>query len=150
MKLNIVCIECIKCGAMIFPPSDVSDFGQEVYEEVIELPSIEPERLPTDEELKIMNEMRRKAGLPEFRSVDDWVSEYKKWATSYKADKKSEAEKRLSELKGKLKEVSMPEEAKAFRITGRRHQAVLEQFESGWRLKCPICGAQLVETRWPK
>jgi hypothetical protein len=50
-------------------------------------------------------------------------------------------------LERKLREASMTEEPKAFRIRGRRHLAVLERFENGWRLKCPICGAQLIEAR---
>jgi hypothetical protein len=148
MKLNIEWIECIKCGAMIFPPAEVSDFGQEVYEEVVEVPPLEPGTLPTDEELKIMNDARMAAGLPKFESVDDWVSYYKGWATSYRADRRSKAQKRLSELKAKLEKVELVEEAKAIRIRGRRHRAVLEPAERGWRLKCPICGFTLIEARW--
>jgi hypothetical protein len=148
MKLNVVCMECIKCGAMSYPPSDVSDVGQEIYEEVFDAPPLEPERLLADEELKAINKARRAAGLPEFKDVGEWASEYRKWAASYRESRREEALQRLSELKGRLKEVDVAEEAKAFRIRGRRHLAVLETFERGWRLRCPVCGAQLVEARW--
>jgi hypothetical protein len=148
VKVNVVCIECIKCGAMIFPPSDVSDFGQEVYEEVIEVPPLEPERSPTDEELKAINEARSAMGLPKFKDAREWLSYYKAWATSYRDGKRSEAEKRLSELKAKLKEVELVEEDKAIRIRGRGHRAILESVERGWRLKCPICDSVLIEARW--
>jgi len=148
MKLNVVCMECVKCGAMSCPPSDVSDVGQEIYEEAFDAPPLEPEGLPTDEELKAINEARRAAGLPEFKDVGEWASEYRRWAASYREGRRGEALQRLSELRGKLKEVDVAEEPKAFRIRGRRHLAALEGFERGWRLKCPVCGAQLVEVRW--
>jgi len=148
MKLNVVCMECIKCGAMSYPPSDVSDVGQEIYEEVFDAPPLEPEGLPTPEELANINKGRREAGLPEFRDVADWAREYRAWASGFRADVKARAQARLAELKAKLREAELVEEPKAFRIRGRRHLAALEGLERGWRLKCPVCGAQLVEVRW--
>ena len=148
MKLNVVCMECIKCGAMSCPPSDVSDVGREAYEEAFDAPPLEPEGLPTPEGLANINRARREAGLPEFRDAADWAREYRAWASGLRADVRARAQARLAELKAKLREAELAEEPKAFRVRGRRHLAALETFERGWRLRCPICGAQLVEARW--
>jgi hypothetical protein len=144
MKLNVVCMECAKCGAMSYPPSDTSDVGQEIYEEAFDAPPLEPECLPTPEGLAVLNRIRRKAGLPEFKDVADWADDYRRQASALRAEAKAKAQARLA----KLREAELAEEPRAFKVVGRRYLAVLENFERGWRLKCPVCGAQLMEVGW--
>jgi len=153
MKHKILWMVCGSCGAYLFPPPEVSDVGQEDYEEVFEAPPVEPEKVPTEEELTEINKAREEAGLPPFGSVDEWVTYYKDWARNFRANVKSKAQKRLDELsKGppKVRGLQIVEEAKAFKVKGKRWKAVYEETETGWRLKCPHCGFVTLEWKRPR
>jgi hypothetical protein len=146
MKHSIEWIICNACGACIYPPTEVSDVGIEDYEEVFEAPPSEPEKLPTDEELAEINKARREAGLTEFASVQDWVAYYKDWARNFRNERKALAQTRQNELRPpKVKGLTLVEEAKAFKLVGKRWKAVYEEKETGWRLKCPHCNTVLLE-----
>jgi hypothetical protein len=147
MKYKIEWIECITCGAHIYPPSEVSDIGIEDYVETFEAPPLEPERIPAGEELAEMNKARREAGLKELASVEDWMAEYKQWATSFRENVRARAQERFEELKGKVRDLTLVEEEKTFKIVGKRHKAVYEETEAGWRLKCPLCDMVLIEKK---
>ncbi len=145
MKHKIEWIECSSCGAHIYPPEEVSDIGIEDYVETFEAPSLEPEWIPTGEELVETNKFRRETGFEELASVEDWIAEYREWATSFRESVRTRAQERFEVLKGKVRDLTMIEEEKAFKIVGKRHRAVYEETETGWRLKCPLCDMVLIE-----
>jgi hypothetical protein len=151
MKHNIEFMTCNNCGAHLYPPLEVSDIGIEDYEEAFEAPPIEPEKVPTEEELAEINKARREAGLPEFASVDEWKVYYKDWASTFRANKKAEAQARHDELSRgppKVRGLTLTEETKAFKVKGKRWKATYEETPTGWRLKCPHCNSILLE--WSK
>ena len=131
MKYNIEWMECMNCKTHSYPPSDVSDVGKEYYEEIYEVPSL----AMYDREL--VSDIDR-----------EYLEKAKTWALNYRNEVKSNVEKRLQELIGKVKDVQLVEEETAIKIVGKRYQAVLEKFDNGWRLKCPNCGFTLVECWW--
>ena len=145
MKHKIKWIECNSCGAHIYPPSEVSDIGIEDYVETFEAPPLEPELIPSDEKLAEMNKVRKEAGLKELASIEDWIAEYRQWATSFKESVRARAQERFEELKGKVRDLTMIDEEGDFKIIGKRHKAVYEETETGWRLKCPLCDMVLIE-----
>jgi len=144
MKLGIGYIECINCGTYIFPPKDASDVGIESYEEEYDVPPLNPVLIPSQKDLDEMNKTRQQDGLKPYASIDEWIADYKAWATSFRNDVKS----KLTELSKKIRNAQIVEESTAIRIIGKRYQATIETFERGWRLKCPNCNAVLVECRW--
>jgi rubrerythrin len=148
MKYNILYIECISCGTLIFPPKDVSDIGIESYEERYEVPSFNPKTVPTLEDLDSINKVRQEQRIQPYKSIDDWLADYKEWVINFRNDVKSKANSRLIELNNKILDAQIIEEDEAIRIIGKRYQAVLEKFDNGWRLKCPNCGFTLVECWW--
>jgi len=145
MKHKIECIECNSCGAHIYPPSEVSNVGAEDYIETFEAPPLEPELIPAGEELAEMNKARREAELKELATIEDWIAEYRQWATSFRESVRTRAQERFEELKSKVRDLTMMEEEGAFKIIGKRHKAVYEETETGWRLKCPLCDMVLIE-----
>jgi len=152
MKLKLEWQICPNCGAHLFPPLEVSDIGKEDYEEVFDAPQLEPEHIPTDEELAEINKTREEVGLPPFATVDDWVSYYKDWAGNFRKNVAAKAQARHGELsKGppKVRGLQIIEEAKAFRVKGKRWKAVYEETETGWRLRCPHCNTITLEWRKP-
>jgi len=148
MKLGIGYIECINCGTLSFPPAEASDVGIENYEEEYDVPPLNPVWIPSQKDLDDINKTRQQAGLKPYASIDEWIADYKAWATSFRNDVKGKANSRLTELSGKIRNAQIVEEDTAVRIIGKRYQAVIETFERGWRLKCPNCNAVLVECRW--
>jgi hypothetical protein len=148
VKLGIGYIECINCGMYIFPPKDASDVGIETYEERYDVPPIEPKWIPSQEDLDDINRARQQAGLKPYASTDDWIADYRAWATNFRDDVKNKANSRLAELSNKIRDAQIIEEDEAIRIVGKRYQAVIETFERGWRLRCPNCNYVLVECRW--
>jgi hypothetical protein len=140
-------MECINCGTYSFPPRDISDVGIEIYEEKYDVPPINPKQewIPN---LDDINRARQQAGLRPYASIDDWIADYRAWATSFRNDVKAKANSRLTELSNKIKDAQIIEEDTAIKIVGKRYQAVIETFEKGWRLRCPNCNAVLVEYRW--
>lgn len=150
MKHNIVSQVCAGCGACLYPPLEVSDIGVQGYEEVLEAPSVEPEAIPTDEELAEINKAREETGLLPFASIDEWGSDYRSWAQDFRHLVRSRAQGRYDELsKGppKVRGLQVVEEAKVFRVKGRRWKAIYEETEVGWRLKCPKCDFITLEWR---
>jgi hypothetical protein len=145
MKLGIGYIECINCRTYIFPPKDISDVGIETYEERYDVPPINPKQIPN---LDNINKARQQAGLEPYASIDDWIADYKAWATSFRNDVKTKANSRLAELSNKIRDAQIIEEDEAIKIVGKRYQAVIETFERGWKLRCPNCNYVLVECRW--
>lgn len=148
LKHNIVSQICKECGVYLFPPTEVSVIGQEIYEEVFVAPVVEPAKMPTTEELIEINKAREEARLLPFASVDEWASDYRSWAQDFRALVESRAQDRHAELgKGapKVKELQIVEEAKAFKVVGKRWRAVYEETEAGWRTKCPKCGFVTLE-----
>jgi hypothetical protein len=145
MKHKVEWIECNSCGAHIYPPSEVSDIGIEDYVETFEAPSLEPEWIPTGEELAEMNKTRKEAGLKELTTIEDWIAEHRQWATSFRESVRTRAQERFEELKNKVRDLTVVEEEKAFKIVGKRYKAVYEETETGWRLKCPLCDMVLIE-----
>jgi len=147
MKYNILCMECISCGTLSFPPKDVSDVGIEYYEEKYDVPPIDPKQewIPN---LDDINRARRQAGLQPYKNIDEWIADYKEWVTNFRNNVKSNANSRLTELSNKIRDAQIIEEDEAIKIIGKRYQAVLEKFDNGWRLKCPNCGFTLVECWW--
>jgi rubrerythrin len=131
MKFNIEWMECMNCKTHSYPPSDVSDVGKEDYKEIYEVPSL------AIYGKDVVSDVDRK-----------YLDEAKKLVSDYRNEVKSNVEKRLQELAGKVKDVQLVEEDTAIKIVGKRYQAVLEKFDNGWRLKCPNCGFTLVECRW--
>jgi hypothetical protein len=148
MKLGIGYIECINCGMYSFPPKDVSDVGIEYYEEKYDVPPLNPVWIPSQKDLDDINKVRQQAGLKPYASVDDWIADYKAWATNFRNDVKNKANSKLAELSNKIRDAQIIEEDEAIRIVGKRYQAVIETFERGWRLRCPNCNYVLVECRW--
>jgi len=151
-KLKIEWQICPNCGAYLFPPLEVSDVGKEDYEEIFEAPPVEPEKVPTEEELAEINKAREEAGLPPFATVDDWVADYKVRAENFRKNIAAKAQSRHDELrKGppKVRGLQIVEEAKAFKVKGKRWKAVYEETETGWRLKCPHCGYVTLEWKRP-
>jgi hypothetical protein len=148
MKLGIGYIECINCGAYIFPPKDASDVGIENYEERYDVLPLNLVWIPSQKDLDEINEARKQAGLNPYASIDDWIADYKAQATSFREEVKSKVNNRLAELSKKIIDAQVVEEDVAIRIVGKRYQAVIETFESGWRLRCPNCNYVLVECRW--
>jgi len=146
---NVEWMVCNNCGAHLCPPKDVSDVGVEDYVESFEVPLEEPERLPTDEELAEINKARRERGLPELSSLDEWASEYRKWASEFRESARATARRRFEELQGRLKELAVVEEAREIKVVGKRWEALYEEVEGGWRLRCPRCGAVVLEYRSP-
>jgi len=132
MKYGIEWIVCINCQTHSYPPSDVSDVGIEDYEEVYEVPS-----LALYDKVSVASEEERER-----------LSKAKEWALNYREEVKNNAEKRLQELIGKIKDAQLVEEETAIKIVGKRYQAILETFENGWKLKCPNCNYVLVECEW--
>jgi hypothetical protein len=145
MKLGIGYIECINCGLYILPTKDVSDVGIETYEEKYDVPPINPKQIPN---LDDINNARQQAGLKPYASIDDWIADYRTWATSFRNDVKNKVNSRLAELSNKIRDAQIIEEDEAIRIVGKRYQAVIETLERGWRLRCPNCNYVLVECRW--
>jgi len=145
MKHKIEWIECSSCGARIYPPLEVSDIGIEDYVETFEAPPLEPEWIPSESELAEMYKARKEAGLKELASIEDWIAEYRQWATSFKESVRARAQERFEELKGKVRDLTMIDEEGDFKIIGKRHKAVYEETETGWRLKCPLCDMVLIE-----
>jgi hypothetical protein len=148
MKLGIGYIECINCGTYIFPPKDASDVGIENYEEEYYVPPLNPVWIPSQKDLDDINKARQEAGLQPYKSVDEWVADYKKVAINFRNDVKNKANSRLAELSKKIRDAQIIEEDTAIRIVGKRYQAIIETFERGWRLRCPNCNYVLVECRW--
>jgi len=144
MKLGIGYIECINCGTYIFPPKDASDVGIENYEEEYDVPPLNPVWIPSQKDLDDINKTRQEISLKPYASIDEWIADYKAWATSLRNDVKS----KLTELSKKIRNAQIVEEDTVIRIIGKRYQATIETFERGWRLKCPNCNALLVECRW--
>jgi hypothetical protein len=147
MKLGIGYIECINCGAYIFPPNDVSDVGIEIYEEKYDVPPIDPkpEWIPSLDEI---NRARQRGGLKPYASIDEWIADYRTWSINFRNDVKGKANSRLIELSNKIRDAQIVEEDEAIKIIGKRYQAVVGEFERGWRLRCPNCNSVLVECRW--
>ena len=148
MKVNVEWQIC-RCGAHLFPPKAVSDVGVEDYEEVYEVPPIEPDRVPSQEELAKINEGRRRLGLPELRSVEEWREAYREWATDFRRRAEAAARARLSELMDKLRDPAVVVEDGAIRVRGKRFEAIYEPTERGWRLRCPRCGFVTLELAYP-
>ena len=141
MKHNIEWMICSSCGAHLYPPIEVSEIGVRDYEEAFEAPPIEPTVVPTAEGLAEINRARRELNLSEFRSVDEWIDYYRDWAKAFREEVRRQALTRRDELAGKLEDLSVIEEAEAFKTKGKRWEAVYEETPTGWRLKCPRCGA---------
>jgi hypothetical protein len=147
MKLGIGYIKCINCGIHIFPPKDVSDVGIEIYEEKYDVPLINPreEWIP---DIDKINDERRQAGLKPYKSIDEWIADYKNWAISFRNDVKSKANNRLAELNEKIKDAQIIEKDETIKIVGKRYEAVLEIFDNSWKLKCPNCDYVLAKCEW--
>jgi hypothetical protein len=145
MKHKIEWIKCNSCGAHIYPPTEMSDIGIEDYVETFETPPLEPEQIPSENEFIEMNKARKKAGLKELATIEDLIVEYKQWATSFRENARTRAQERFEELKGKVRDLTLVEEEKSFKIVGKRHKAVYEETETGWKLKCPLCSVVLIE-----
>jgi len=150
MKLGIGYIECINCGTYIFPPKDASDVGIENYEEKYDVPPMNPKQewIPSQKDLDEINKARQQAGLKLHASIDDWIADYRAWATGFRNDVMNKANSRLTELSKKIKNAKIVEEDEAIKIVGKRYQAVIESSEKGWRLRCPNCSYVLVECKW--
>jgi hypothetical protein len=147
MKHKIEWMICINCGTHSFPPKDISDVGIEIYEERYDAPPIDPKWTPSQKDLDEINRARQQAGLKPYASIDDWIADYKAWATNVRNDVKTKANNRLIELSKKIKDAQIVEEDEVIRIVGKRYQAIIETFERGWKLRCPNCNAVLAEYR---
>jgi len=147
MKLGIGYIECVNCGVYIFPPKEASDVGIETYEEKYDVPPVNPKQewIP---DLDDINKTRQRANLKPYAGIDEWIADYKAWATSFRKDVKNKANSRLTELSKKIRDAQIIEEDEAIKIIGKRYQANIDTFENGWRLKCPNCDSLLVECSW--
>jgi hypothetical protein len=148
MRDNIYDIECINCGIYTYPPSEVSDVGKEDYVEIYEIPTLTPDKMPTEKDLDAINSLLKAQGKSIVYSIDDWIADYNKWLSEYKNEVKKIAEQRVQEIQTKLVDVQIVEEENAIKIIGKRYKAKLQVFENGWRLKCPNCDSLLVECSW--
>ena len=92
-----------------------------------------------------MNKTRKEAGLKEFTTIEDWIAEYRQWVTLFRESVRARTQEKFEELKDKVRDLTMIEEQKTIKITGKRHRAVYEETETGWRLKCPLCDMVLIE-----
>jgi len=145
MKHNIEWMICSGCGAYLYPPKVVSEIGLESYEEIFEVPPVEPVRVPSAEELAEINRGRREAALPEFRSADEWKTHYEKWALAFRKDVEARVRAEYDRLRDKLRDLTVVEEEEAFRLKGKRWEAVYEGTPTGWKLRCPKCNAVALE-----
>ncbi|GAI17400.1 unnamed protein product, partial [marine sediment metagenome] len=76
-------------------------------------------------------------------TLEEWIEEYRSSAQDFRAIVKARAQSRCDNLaKGapKVKGLRLADEAKAFKMKGKRWKAVYEPTENGWKLRCPNCG----------
>jgi NDP-sugar pyrophosphorylase family protein len=148
MKDNIFSLECINCGIYIYPPSEISDVGEEDYVVIYALPQLTQDQIPTEKDLEKINTYLKMHRKNTVYSKDNWIADYNNWLSAYKNDLKNKAEQRVQEIQNKVVNVRIVEENDAIKIIGKRYKAKLQVFENGWRLKCPNCGFTLVECWW--
>ncbi len=135
LKHNVVWQICSDCGALLYPPTEVSVIGEEDYEEVYEAP--EPDKTITDEELAKINKDRETP-----LTKQEWIEGYRLWAQAFRDEVRAKAQARHDALvKGapKVKGLRIDEEAKSFKVVGKRWEAIYESTEKGWELHCPNC-----------
>lgn len=143
-KHNVVSQVCPNCETYLYPPTEVSVIGQENYEEVYEAP--EPDKTITDEELEKINKDRE---IP--LTKQEWIEGYRLWAQAQRNEIRAKAQTSHNDLvKGasKIKGLRIIEEAKSFKVVGKRWKAVYVSIEKGWELHCPNCGA--ITLKWER
>lgn len=141
LKHNIVYQICPECGTYIYPPTEVSVIGQEDYEETFEAP--ESDKTITDSELAEINKDREPP-----LTMEEWEAGYRLWAQAVRDEVRTRAQTRHDDLaKGppKIKGLRIDEEAKSFKVAGKRWKAVYEPIEKGWEVRCPNCGSMTLK-----
>lgn len=141
LKHNVTWQICPECDTYLYPPKEVSVIGQEDYEEVYEAPDLD--RVITDEELAEVNKDRE-----EPLTKEEWITAHRLWAQAFRDEVRAKAQVRHDDLaKGapKIKGLRIAEEAKSFKVVGKRWKAVYEPTENGWELHCPNCGTMTLK-----
>ena len=124
-KLNIVSIDCV-CGAMLYPPPEVSDVGEQDYVEELILsvetaePPATPPATPDGVVRRRVSELSAKAAKVQTKTTTETVT----------VDT-PDGPVRMTITKAK--------------IIARRHMATQKQ--DG--LYCPRCGRNVVTITWP-
>lgn len=141
LKHNIVSQTCPECDTYLYPPIEVSVIGQEDYEETFNAP--EPDKTITDAELEEINKDRETS-----LTKQEWIEGYRFWAQAQRNEVRAKAQTRHDDLaKGapEIKGLRITEEAKAFKVKGKRWKAVYVPIKKGWELHCPNCGTMTLK-----